>query len=153
MSLRWKTAYRLLAALTLALVILSNGLLSIARGQGADQLAPYYQSVIEAYEADPVDPAVPSWETVDALNSAGIAYRYFGDPQTAWTLHQQALEVAREIGDSAREIGTLQNLGTTASQLGDDQGIEFYQCPRYRCLKPKFRYCSSLNGGRWQFMP
>ena len=124
---RWKANHRLLAVLTLIIVILSGSLSPAVYGQGADELAPYYQSVIDDYEASPVDPAVRSWEAVDTLNGAGIAYRYFGDPQTAWTLHQQALEISREIGDRAREIGTLQNLGTTASQLGDDQGIEFYQ--------------------------
>lgn len=121
-----KTRHRFLAVLTLTATILGSSL-SITYGQGADELAPYYSSLIEAYEANPVNPTARSWEAVDTLNGAGIAYRYFSDPQTAWELHQQALSIAREIGDRNREIGTLQNLGNTASQLGDDQGIDFYQ--------------------------
>ncbi|MEO1590722.1 MAG: CHAT domain-containing tetratricopeptide repeat protein [Cyanobacteria bacterium J06632_22] len=112
--------------MTLALVAAST-LSPIAYAQGTDQLAPYYRSTIQAYEANPVDPAARSWEAVDTLNNVGIAYRYLGNPEKAWELHQQALDIARAIGDRRREAATLQNLGTTASQLGDDQGIAFFQ--------------------------
>ncbi|MEL7504361.1 MAG: CHAT domain-containing protein [Cyanobacteria bacterium J06554_6] len=108
-------------------MLTATSLCSSAYGQGAEELAPYYRAIVEAYEANPVDPAARSWEAVDTLNGAGIAYRYLGDPQKAWELHQQALIIAWEIGDLNREISTLQNLGNTASQLGDDQGINFYQ--------------------------
>lgn len=118
---------RILPAIALSVAILWPVTPKSVQAQGADELGPYYQSIVDNYEANPVPPDAQDWQAVDNLNSAAIAYRYLGDSATAWDLHQRALVIARAIGDRNREIGTLQNLGNTASQLGDDQGIAFYQ--------------------------
>lgn len=118
---------RTLPAIALSLCLLSPWVTRSVEAQGAEELGPYYQSVVDNYEANPVPADAQDWQAVDNLNGAAIAYRYLGDSETAWDLHQRALTIARAIGDRNREIGTLQNLGNTASQLGDDQGIAFYQ--------------------------
>ncbi|MGP1375280.1 MAG: CHAT domain-containing tetratricopeptide repeat protein [Almyronema sp.] len=98
-----------------------------AIAQTPESLQPYYQSLLDDYLANPVPATAQDWQAIDRLNGAGIAYRYFGNPQAAWALHQRALAIAQTLGDRPRELDTLRHLATTANQLGDDQGIDFYQ--------------------------
>jgi tetratricopeptide (TPR) repeat protein len=64
----------------------------------------------------------------DLLGKLGILHYSLGEVQRAIEYYQQALEIAREIGDRRGEGADLGNLGNAYSDLGEVQrAIEYYQ--------------------------
>ncbi len=62
------------------------------------------------------------------LGNLGIAYKNLGDPRKAIEYYEQALVIAREIGDRKGEGNQLGNLGNAYSDLGDPRkAIEYYE--------------------------
>ena len=58
----------------------------------------------------------------------GIAYSDLGEPRKAIEFYEQALAIAREIGDRRGEGADLGNLGNAYSDLGEPRkAIEFYE--------------------------
>jgi tetratricopeptide (TPR) repeat protein len=63
-----------------------------------------------------------------ARNNIGAVYDGLGDRQRALEYYQQALPIAREVGDRAGEAATLNNIGGVYDGLGDRQrALECYQ--------------------------
>jgi tetratricopeptide (TPR) repeat protein len=63
-----------------------------------------------------------------ALCNLGIAYFRLGEARRASEYSEQALAIAREIGDRRGEGNRLRNLGSAFSSLGEAQrAIEFYE--------------------------
>jgi non-specific serine/threonine protein kinase len=55
------------------------------------------------------------------LNGAGVHCENLSDYQTARALHEEALDIARELNDPRTIAFTLGNLGTVARSLGEDE--------------------------------
>jgi predicted ATPase/class 3 adenylate cyclase len=64
----------------------------------------------------PVSPAVRA----KALNGAGVLAESQGDWDTATSLHEESLEISRQIGDQHGVAWSLNNLGVVAISRGDD---------------------------------
>ncbi|WP_299487094.1 CHAT domain-containing tetratricopeptide repeat protein [Acaryochloris sp. IP29b_bin.137] len=121
---------RLLVSL-LSAVSLSVLSVSPLLAQDPNVLRDYYQQRLQTYEAELIEAqkAGPEnrWQQVDILNGAGIAHRYVGQYQQAVQLHQQALDLARDIRDRGRERNALKELASSHSKLGDLEGIQFLE--------------------------
>jgi tetratricopeptide (TPR) repeat protein len=62
------------------------------------------------------------------LDNLGLAYAALGEPRRAIEYYQQALAIAREIGDRRGEGNRLGNLGRTYAALGEArQAIEYLE--------------------------
>ena len=62
------------------------------------------------------------------LGNLGNAYNNLGDPRKAIEYYEQALKIAKEIGDRFGEGSDLGNLGSAYSDLGDPRkAIEYYE--------------------------
>ncbi len=62
------------------------------------------------------------------LGNLGNAYSDLGEPRKAIEYHEQALKIAREIGDRRGEGAGLGNLGSAYSDLGEPRkAIEYYE--------------------------
>jgi len=80
------------------------------------------------------------------LGQLGVAYYSLGQYQTAIEHYQQALTIAREIGDSRNEGTWLGNLGTTYTALGQPQAaIDHYQ----QALTIAKKISNRLDEGAW----
>ena len=62
------------------------------------------------------------------MGNLGLVYSDLGEPRKAIELYEQALKIAREIGDRRGEGNQLGNLGVTYSNQGElRRAIEFYE--------------------------
>jgi tetratricopeptide (TPR) repeat protein len=62
------------------------------------------------------------------VNSLGLLFHTLGQPLKAIEYFQQALAIARDIGDRQAEGACLGNLGSAFSDLGDEgQAIDYRQ--------------------------
>ena len=63
-----------------------------------------------------------------ALEGAGVHARDWGDLNEAQRLHEQAMDLRREAGDTAGVVSSLNNLGTLANMMGDfDRARSLYE--------------------------
>ena len=69
------------------------------------------------------------------VNNLGVAYADLGDLPRAIEYHEQALTIAREIGDQRGEGAELTNMGLLADRQGDpararqlwEQALDIYE--------------------------
>ena len=83
------------------------------------------RGLLEEYASDDV---ASRRARADILRKLGILYRSLGEALRAIEFYQQALEIARQIGDRHGEGAILGSLGIACKDLGDmKRAIEFYQ--------------------------
>jgi tetratricopeptide (TPR) repeat protein len=62
------------------------------------------------------------------LNGLGLAYQHLGNSQKSVGFYEQALVIAREIGDRFNECNAISNLGNANYSVGNiSKAIEFYE--------------------------
>ncbi|MEM9542534.1 MAG: tetratricopeptide repeat protein [Cyanobacteria bacterium P01_E01_bin.42] len=91
--------------------------------RGYNQLRIELYTQLVAGLSNPVD-----LRYVACLTSLGNTYSFLGEYQQAIALHQQSLEIERQIGNRQGEATSLGNLGTVYYSLGEyQQAIAFHQ--------------------------
>lgn len=121
---------RKIAIIAIACLLSALSPASPIRSQTPDsQLRQFYQEKIETYaeELAKVRQQGDRLQELQILQSAGIAYQYFGNFQKAIELYQQAFAIARDLQNWQLAESILSNLARSYSQAGDDQGINFLE--------------------------
>ena len=116
-------------ALSTTIFALTFNPFNLLLAQETDSLRNYYQQVVESYQQDLEEARQEgkSWQEVDTLLGAGIAYQYLGKFEEAIKLFEEGLEIARQIPDRGREESAIRKLATVHKKIGAFQGINFLE--------------------------
>jgi tetratricopeptide (TPR) repeat protein len=103
-------------------------------GQALQAIAYYEQALVISREICTASTeASPEWAAgrrgeENALGNLGLAYADVGEARRAIKYYEQALPIARELGDRQSEGNHLNNLGLAYADLGEPRrAIEYYE--------------------------